>query len=138
MEDKKIKDIYGCNYIVSDEKLYPLQEWYNKLIDKSISEIEVSDVLRMIRQKEFVDLAVSKAVDFLQDNVFIGEMYEGELLEKVSGIELTSLSFYSDKLKDILSDALEKSREHEWLCDEEREEFEEIVNNFSKNGLWSQ
>ena len=36
--------------------MYPLQKWYNQLIDKNVSEIGVSDVLRMIRQNEFIDI----------------------------------------------------------------------------------
>lgn len=31
---KKIKDIYMCRPIESVEELYPLQEWYNQLINK--------------------------------------------------------------------------------------------------------
>lgn len=49
MEDtRKIKEIYDCAAIVSDEELYPLQKWYNQLIDKTIYEITVPDVLRNI------------------------------------------------------------------------------------------
>ena len=65
MEDtRKIKEIYDCVAIVSDEELYPLQKWYNQLIDKTIPEVTVADVLRMIRQKQFVNLAMSKAIKF--------------------------------------------------------------------------
>ena len=53
MEDtRKIKDIYDCVAIISDKELYPLQKQYNQLIDKTIPEITVADVLRMIRQKQ--------------------------------------------------------------------------------------
>ena len=70
MEDtRKIKDIYDCVAIISDEELYPLQKWYNQLIDKTLSEITVADALRMIRQKQFINLAMSKAIKFLQDDV---------------------------------------------------------------------
>ena len=66
MQDKrKIKEIYNCISISSNEELYPLQKWYNQLIEKTIAEITVEDVLRMIRQKEFTNLAVSKAINFL-------------------------------------------------------------------------
>lgn len=55
MKDKrKIKEIYDCAAIVSDEELYPLQKWYNQLIDKTIHEITVPDVLRNI-MKEVVE-----------------------------------------------------------------------------------
>ena len=40
--ERKIKELYNCEYITSDKELYPLQKWYNKLIDKSIDEIKHS------------------------------------------------------------------------------------------------
>lgn len=126
-EEKKIKELYGCNYIVSDEKLYPLQKWYNRLLDKTVSHIDVSDVSRMMRQKEFIDLAISKAINFLKGNVFSGDMYEGEILEKLLEVDNCNLVIYSNELKRILSSALEESEKHEWLCKEEKEDFEKVV-----------
>lgn len=57
-------------------------------------------------------------------------MYEGELLEHLLEMEKSILISYTDKLKDILSHALSESEDHEWLCEEEREEFIELVNKF--------
>lgn len=132
-DDRKIKDIYKCKYIAADGEMYPLQKWYNQLLDKRIFEIEVSDVLRMIRQNEFKDLAVLKAVDFLKENPFAGDMYEGELLEKLSSIDIESLNDYIGEVKDILSNALIINKDYEWLDEEERTEFEEIIKKFLDN-----
>jgi len=133
MEDtRKIKDIYDCVAIISDKELYPLQKWYNQLIDKTIPEITVADVLRMIRQKQFIDLAMSKAIKFLQDNVFTGESYDGEMLEKISEMDSTFLIAYTDDLKNITKNALEKSVIHEWSYDGEDDEFKEVVNVIEK------
>ena len=133
MEDtRKIRDIYDCVTIISDEELYPLQKWYNQLIDKTISEITVADVLRMIRQKQFNNLAMSKAIKFLQDNVFIGESYDGEMLEKISGMDSSFLISYTDDLKNIIKNALEQSVIYEWSYDGEEDEFKEIVNAIEK------
>ena len=131
MEDKKIKDIYGCDYIQDNAALYPLQKWYNQIIDKKVSEISVADVLRMMRQNEFMELAISKAITFLKDNPFEGEQYEGELLEKVSIMERHLIKDYLDDLKDILVQAKKENEVYEWLIDKEREEFQELINNFS-------
>lgn len=130
-DDRKIKDIYTCNYIEADGEMYPLQKWYNRLLDKRISELEVSDILRMIRQNEFMDIAISKAVSFLKENPFVGDMYEGELLEKLSNVNTDSLTDYIDEIKSILSNALIKNQDYEWLDDEERKEFAEIITKFS-------
>ena len=133
MEDtRKIKDIYDCATIISDKELYPLQKWYNQLIDKTLSEITVADVLRMIRQKQFINLAMSKAIKFLQDDVFIGESYDGEMLEKISEMDSSFLMSYTEDLKSITKNALEKSVIHEWSYDGEKDEFKETVNAIEK------
>lgn len=125
MEDeKKVKDIWRCSYIESETELYPLQEWYNQLIDKKVSEIEVLDVLRMIRQNEFIDIAIPKAVEFLMINPFAGEMYEGELLEKISKLEESVLIQYIQELREVLEGALINNKTYEWMDEEERIDFE--------------
>lgn len=126
-DKRKIKEIYNCVNIISDEELYPLQKWYNQLINKSINEITIVDVLKMFRQKIFSELAMLKAIEFLEENVFIGELYDGELLEKISELDTTFLSSYVSDLKKILENALKKNTLHTWSYDEEEEEFKEIV-----------
>lgn len=132
MEDKrKIKEIYNCISITSNEELYPLQKWYNQLIEKTITEITVADVLRMVRQKEFTNLAMSKAISFLQEDVFAGESYEGELLEKVSEMDSSFLISYADDLKNIINNALVKSETRDWTYDGEEEEFKDMIDALS-------
>ena len=133
MEDKrKIKEIYNCISIASNEELYPLQKWYNQLIEKTIAEITVADVLRMIRQKEFTNLAMSKAINFLQEDVFVGESYKGELFEKISEMDSSFLISYADDLKNIINNALVKSKTRDWTYDGEEEEFKDMINTLSK------
>lgn len=133
MEDKsKIKEIYNCISIISGKELYPLQKWYNQLIEKTIDEINVADVLRMIRQKEFMNLAISKAIFFLQEDVFVGESYEGEMLEKVSEIESSILKSYADDLKNIVKNALVKSEIHDWSYAGEEKEFKDLIESLAQ------
>ena len=124
--------IYNCISISSNEELYPLQKWYNQLIEKTIAEITVEDVLRMIRQKEFTNLAVSKAINFLKEDVFVGELYEGELLEKVSEMDSSFLISYADDLKNIIKNALVKSETRDWIYAGEEEEFKDMIDTLSK------
>ena len=126
-KEKKIKEIYDCKYIISDEGLYPLQKWYNELIDKSINEINIADVLRMLRQKVFTKLAMLKAIEFLRKNIFVGELYDGELLQKISELDTIFLASYASDLKSILKDYIEKCKLHTWAYEGEEEEFKEIV-----------
>ena len=133
MQDKrKITEIYNCISISYNEELYPLQKWYNQLIEKTIAEITVEDVLRMIRQKEFTNLAVSKAINFLKEDVFVGELYEGELLEKVSEMDSSFLISYADDLKNIIKNALVKSETRDWIYAGEEEEFKDMIDTLSK------
>lgn len=131
-DKRKIKEIYNCVAIVSNEELYPLQKWYNQLIEKTIDEITIADVLKMIRQKEFTNLAMSKAIYFLQENVFAGELYEGELLEKLSEMDSLFLTSYADDLKKIMKNALLKSKIHDWTYDGEEKEFKDIIDALSQ------
>lgn len=133
MKDKrKIKEIYDCAAIVSDEELYPLQKWYNQLIDKTIHEITVPDVLRMIRQKQLIDLAMSKAINLLKDDVFAGESYDGELLEKVSELDGSFLVSYADDLRNIMKEVVEKCALHEWAYDGEEDELKQSLHLIEK------
>ena len=103
-----------------------------QLIEKTIAEITVEDVLRMIRQKEFTNLAVSKAINFLKEDVFVGELYEGELLEKVSEMDSSFLISYADDLKNIIKNALVKSETRDWIYAGEEEEFKDMIDTLSK------
>lgn len=127
MINKKIRELYDCDYITSDGYLYPLQEWYNKLIDKSINEINTADVLRMLRQNVFIKLAMLKTIEFLKKDIFAGELWDGELLEKISEFDVAFLNNYADDLKSILKDSAEKCALHTWLYNGEEEDFKKIV-----------
>lgn len=129
-EKRKIKEYYDCQY--DKEEAYPLQKWYNQLIDKTKNELTIADVLRMMRQELFVDLAMERAMVFLEDDIFTGEAYEGQLLEGLSRISTSYLTPYSDRLNALLKIALDKSELHEWSYEGEREEFEQIVDSVSK------
>ena len=100
-------------------------------LEKTIAEITVADVLRMVRQKEFTNLAMSKAISFLQEDVFAGESYEGELLEKVSEMDSSFLISYADDLKNIINNALVKSETRDWTYDGEEEEFKDMIDALS-------
>ena len=49
---------------------YPLQIWYNDLLDKTENDLTVFDVVRMIRQRKFIKLAVEVAFRFLNEDPF--------------------------------------------------------------------
>ena len=85
--NKTIGHIYKCKPIKNAQ--YPLQIWYNNLLKKTEDELTTFDVIRMLRQKKFVDLAVKKTLEFLINNPFVGDCFTGELLEKLIDIDST-------------------------------------------------
>lgn len=122
-----IKEIYGCQYI-SSEELFPLQKWYNNLIDKNIDDLSIADVLKMIRQKVFMDIAISKSIEFLKRDPFAGELYEGQLLEKISQISDSEINKYHNELQQIVSIGLVQNEKYDWITEDEREEFRKVLN----------
>lgn len=129
----KIKDLYGCEY--AEQEWYPLPGWYNQLIDKTTEEITPGDVARMLRQEVLPDLAMTKAIEFLRENPFAGELYEGEILTAIAGREASLLALYVEELTEILRDALEKITACEWSYDGEAEELKEIVDSVARKIL---
>lgn len=120
-----IKELYGCEY--EKEELYSLQKWYNQMIDKTIPELTPGDVSRMLRQEVLLDLAMTRAIEFLRENPFAGEMYEGEMLAAIARMETSILAPHAEELNAVLRDAAEKIAVHEWYYDGEEEELREIV-----------
>lgn len=131
MENKTIKELFKCKYEVGDEKgLYSLQLWYNQLIDKKISEINMPDVLRMLRQNIFIEIAIKKSIKYLMIDPFVGEQYQGELLITLSKLNMSYLYKYKKELKDILKKALVDNGSYGWILEEDRKEFAEVILNF--------
>lgn len=97
------------------------------MIDKKISEINIADVLRMIRQNEFLDVAIYKAMFLLKDNPFIGEAYDGELLEKISDITSEYFKNYLCDMENILLTVSRMNKTYEWCIESERTDFERLI-----------
>lgn len=129
----KIKDIYNITFELSDipeENKCGMNEWYYKVINKSYEQLDLFDITRMIIQKIFLELAINKAKIFIEDNPFCGERYEGELLELLFKIDYMYLKEHGDFFSKILKKAFEENKTYEWLCEEEREEFNSLINQF--------
>lgn len=75
----KIRDIYQLPQGEVQED-YPLDEWYNTLINKDITELDISDLCRMIKQNIFIELAIDKAIGFLKLNPLEGDVYDGRVI----------------------------------------------------------
>lgn len=110
------------------EETCSLQIWYNKLLGKRKTEINIADVLRMFRQEVCLDIAREMAVRFLEDDPFIGELWDCQLLGQIDGTKLREWS--KGQLYVIRAAALtvtENADLHEWALDEERLEAEKAA-----------
>ena len=89
MQDKrKIKrELYNCISISSNEELYPLQKWYNQLIEKNNCRNYCGRCFKNDTSKRIYKSCCIKGNKFFEEDVFVGELYEGELLEKVSEMD---------------------------------------------------
>lgn len=57
----KIRDIYQLPK-EEVQVTYALDEWYNNLINKDSTELDIIDLSRMIRQNIFIELAIDKSL----------------------------------------------------------------------------
>ena len=141
MEEKTIKELFNRKHITSDEELFPLQIWYNQLLDKKISEINILDVLRMIRQNRFIEIAIDKCMEYLRLDPFDGELYDGQVIEHLAELDMSYLSKYQNELEDILRKALADDlgfinrygQPNEWDrkgLEEEKKELNEVIIKF--------
>ncbi|UPK43942.1 contact-dependent growth inhibition system immunity protein [Paenibacillus pabuli] len=130
--NKPIKEIYALNQnIQTEESEYPLEQWYNRLIDKRIDEIDLEDVSRMLAQNVFMDLGIKKALEILKDDPLAGEMYDGHLLKILYSIELNQFEDLS-QLASLLQDINRNLSNIEWADEEDQEEYTELLTNFMK------
>lgn len=131
MEKKTIKSQFHLEYETAEE-LFPLQEWYNELLDKEVSELTVFDVLRMLRQNVLPEVALLCAVKGVLENIYVGDAYDGQVLEALTRLEDELLKPYAQVLQDLLEEAEALNEVHDWSYEGEREEFEEVVKQLSQ------
>lgn len=63
-----------------------LSSWYDSIRGKRLTELTDGDVARLLRQKMYPEFIVPEATRRLMMNPFAGELFDGEMLEKVSQI----------------------------------------------------
>lgn len=126
--EKKIKEIYKCDVLEGSD---PLVVWYNRVIEKTISELSIADVARCIRQDLFIDMAYEMLIVYLLHNPYEGDMYEGEFIEKASEMDKEYVIKYRKPLLEIIDKASQFAKMHEWEFAEDVVEYEENVNKLS-------
>ncbi|HWO95758.1 contact-dependent growth inhibition system immunity protein [Fictibacillus sp. Mic-4] len=126
-KDKTIREIYNITTF-EKETVYSLDSWYQNLLNKRAEEIDINDVSKMIRQNIFTDLAIKKAIEFLEKDPLAGELYDGQLLEILSSVDINNSN--ASNLKRTLLDIYEDLENLDWLCKEDYDDYVTTLKNF--------
>ncbi|WP_340015073.1 contact-dependent growth inhibition system immunity protein [Paenibacillus sp. FSL K6-1318] len=129
---KLIKEIYSIDQnIQTDNSDSSLDHWYDRLINKKVSELDLEDVSRMLGQHVLIDLGIEKAIEILSKDPLAGEMYDGHLLKLLYSIETNNFRDLS-QLKRLLQTIKRDLSQFEWADEEDQEEYAELLELFLK------
>ena len=125
MDNRKIKDIYGEGELEGAE--YSLVKWHNDIINKTPDELTTADVARMLRQGEYMDIAMDKAIAMLKADPYAGELYTGELIASLLEVDKGILYDRKTELDMIISEAKKDLNSVPWGYPEEKDEYRELI-----------
>ncbi|MCR6106976.1 hypothetical protein HXA34_11815 [Salipaludibacillus agaradhaerens] len=125
----KIGDIYQLSK-GNEQNNYPLDEWYNTLINKDINEIDVFDLCKMIRQNILIDLAVNQSTEILRINPLEGDVYDGQLIELLYSIDYKEIKEHTLSLQEILQKIKQTIEIDDFMCEEDYNEYMDLVDKF--------
>ena len=107
-----------------------LDKWYISILNKTIEELNVNDVYRMLRQDILIEIAVDKAIKILEENPLEGEMYDGQLLELLYSLHINKYKEYIPKVKDLLIKINSNISSFEWMCDDDFKEYLDVMKRY--------
>ena len=111
-----------CDCTPIEKPEYPLQIWFNEVIQKRIEELSVLDELRILRQNMFVEEAMPKIIRDLKTDPFIGELRDGELLEKIADVDPDILLSFKKDLLEVVKFA-HNYKHFDWILPEQCERY---------------
>ena len=130
MEDIILKDIY--HYEEEPDINDTLVRWFNETINKKPSEMTTGDLARSVRQNLFHEVVLERGIEELEKDPFAGELFTGELLEKILLLDKDMLLTKKAELKKILKKAEETHNFHCWGFPEEKDEYLELLKKLKK------
>ena len=133
MNTEKIRDLYGIKNEIKGDSLSPLEVWYNEMINKSVDELSIGDISRMLRQNVLFPLAISKAMELLIRNPLDGEMYDGDLLKQVvRALNNNSVSVDKHAAEEFIKLANMEKETYEWEFEEDKIEYENLLDDLKE------
>ncbi|PFE01124.1 hypothetical protein COE15_17530 [Bacillus cereus] len=133
MDVKKslLKEIY--NIEASFEINSKFDNWYKKLLNKTIQELSLDDVYTMLRQNILLKLAIEQACIFIREDPSAGVMYDGQLLEILSELAPEAINDKRNCLESLLPYTQLEISKHTWDDEFEKEEYQNIIEKFNKS-----
>ena len=132
MDGKTLKEIYEYDLVPDEGHQYSLDEWFNSIMSKTVDELTIADICRMLRQKICSAVAIGKAIDMLNDDPFVGELYEGQLMITLYNAKEKYLCRRYDDIEPLLDKAALKSKTHDWVSEYEKFEYLRTLEAFAK------
>ncbi|KQU63311.1 hypothetical protein ASG66_02550 [Bacillus sp. Leaf406] len=125
----KIRDIYPLSQEQSQAD-YPLDEWYNTLLNKDCTELDINDLCRMIQQDIFIEIAVDKAVKVLKRNPLAGDVYDGQLVEVLLSVDMEKITEQREPLNEVLLDVRNNVEIDHFMSVEDFNGYHDLVKKF--------
>ena len=129
---KTLREIYEYDLIEDDGIDYTVDEWFNTIMEKTKDQLDVTDVSRMLRQRICSRVAIKRAIEMLNDDPFIGEMFEGQLMCNLYMGKEKYLRLFYHQMMPVLEKAALMAKSHEGRSDEEKNEYMDIIAKFAK------
>lgn len=126
---KTIKDIYNISQRELKSK-YALDIWYYTLLEKVVTEINITDICRMLRQDIFIELAIERALEHLKQKPLIGDVYDGQLLELLSLVDAIKIKEYEEFIKELLFDIKTRLDINDFHSQEDYIEYVDLLEKF--------
>lgn len=130
-KSRTISEMYNCSYQQGETAHYALPKWYNTVIDKTPQEVNIADVLKMLPQKIFIEVALQRSIDILNDDPFAAELWQGQLLEQILQSDIPQAVKYKKSIFEIIARAKKLNGTYDWQSEESREKFSELLNTYS-------
>lgn len=127
MENKKIKDLYDYDMVSDADEDNVANEWFNVLMEKFVGELNIGDICRMLRQKIFSVVAIDRAIEILNTDPFVGDLYEGQLMVNLCNAKEKYLSKRYNDMEPLLETSVRLALAHKWSDEEEKKEYLECV-----------
>lgn len=132
MDGKTLKEIYEYDLVPDNDHQCSLDEWFNSIMHKTVEQLNIADVCRMLRQKICSAVAIDKAITLLNKDPFIGDLYEGQLMLTLYNAKEKYLCKRYEDIEPLLDKAALRSKSHEWNSEYEKFDYLHTLELFGK------